>query len=99
MSASNQPVLVESTLILPGHTDICNVLASGDPSPTIQLIDTSCHRVDSGATSLDMDRLAATHWGLCVKETPEERLETLCLAMKKRYLECPSRDIPAVCCQ
>lgn len=43
MSAGNQPVLVESTLILPGHTDICNVLASGDPSPTIQLIDILCH--------------------------------------------------------
>ena len=94
MAASNQ--LAETTSI-PEHADICTVLERGNEGTTLDLIYRLCDRIEGGGTSLDMDRIMETHWDLCVYDSPEDRLKTICLALKKGYLECPSPNIPGFC--
>ena len=83
----------------PEHTDICTVLERGDKDPTLFLIDLLCNLIDSGETSPYVDRITETHWGLCVHDAPTDRLRTICLALMKGYLECPSLNIhlPGFC--
>ena len=89
------------------HIGVCSVLSKGDESTAIYLLDLLCEHINGRERSTidttmggegavpppDVDRMTKTHWGLCVSEAPDDRLEVLCLAIKKGFMECPSGDI------
>ena len=98
---------LESTIPVE-HIGVCSVLSNGDESTAIYLLDLLCEHIDKrerpttdtmmggdrAVPPPDVDRMTETHWGLCVSEAPDDRLEVLCLAIKKGFMECPSSDVP-----
>ena len=91
-ATSNQ--LAETTSIIPDHTKICDALGRGDEGTTLVLIDELCDRIEGGGTS---PGIMETHWGLCVYDASDDRLEAICLALKKGFLQCPPPNIPGFC--
>ena len=86
----------QTTSIIPEHTNICDALGRGDEGTTLLLINKLCDRIEGGGTS---PGIMETHWGLCVYDEADDRLEAICLALKKGYLQCPPPNIPSFCSQ